>query len=746
MANDQLKEELELRKGINRAIADQIKLQSIQSGRVTEAAADDQRKRLLADIEQTDRATGHLNTRTAQYRQESTQYRGALRQEAQAGTDAFEGLRKMTEGLASGLFEARQRLMDFSAERRESVRAIAEIVGGSSRAFMFMANDATSAGEQIASSLAGTTEKVNDYVKTLGGLAGETGAFTDAQAKFIGGVNATDDAFLNAQGAMTEFYGLATGFRRGQDGQLVSDSFFKVQGVPLMDVMGGTIEAFRPFLDLLQDDNLRKPFTRDMLNPQDTEESLKELKRMDVAIKAFNLSNDQVTQFVRESYIRTGKANTDYFNEVVKAAEMGQNAFGYNAQLIIHDISRMSQNIDTFGFRTADEFAKIAAKAHDVHISVSELQGVMGKFDTFESAAQTVGQLNAALGTNFDAMELMHLKYEDPAMMLERLREGLMSTGKSFEDIPITYKRMITQQLSISHEALRGLMDGSVQSLEELTQAQQQQQDEMGKMDAGAQQKALDARVEMRVKMSSELISSAEDLSRQAERAAKQYANVGLELSETAERTNDAVSKFASNYLEKVAPAYERVAKGIRAVEAGVVMLGEATAEKALLTVGENASKIATAILDQVFATFEKEVMSQLSAMMVGPGGKESPELVRIRQGLQQARSAGDVTPARDLYVSPGGSTVVTANFGEMNEKTFSLDKRDELVAKPPPEPPPAPAPAPRAGLPAVTDAIRASLQGVGTSLRIELDVGQLTDLVLRDIMMNKPNVFGGIG
>jgi hypothetical protein len=81
-----------------------------------------------------------------------------------------------------------------------------------------------------------------------------------------------------------------------------------------------------------------------------------------------------------------------------------------------------------------------------------------------------------------------------------------------------------------------------------------------------------------------------------------------------------------------------------------------------------------------------------------------------------------------------------------MNEKSFSLDKRDELVAKPPAEPAPAPPPTPRASLPAVTDAVRASLQGVGTSLRIELDVGQLTDLVLRDIMLNKPNVFGGIG
>jgi len=270
----------------------------------------------------------------------------------------------------------------------------------------------------------------------------------------------------------------------------------------------------------------------------------------------------------------------------------------------------------------------------------------------------------------------------------------------------------------------------------------------MGKMDAGAQQKALDARVEMRVKMSSELISSAEDLSRQAERAAKQYANVGLELSETAERTNDAVSKFASNYLEKVAPAYERVAKGIRAVEAGVVMLGEATAEKALLTVGENASKIATAILDQVFATFEKEVMSQLSAMMVGPDGEEPPELVRIRQGLSKANPKKSV---QDAYISPGTDRAVfTTGFGQLDEQMYEIDPRDEVIIKPKRAPGAAPQSEPqqaqRSNLPAVSDTIRASLQGVGTSLRIELDVGQLTDLVLRDIMMNKPNVFGGIG
>jgi hypothetical protein len=99
------------------------------------------------------------------------------------------------------------------------------------------------------------------------------------------------------------------------------------------------------------------------------------------------------------------------------------------------------------------------------------------------------------------------------------------------------------------------------------------------------------------------------------------------------------------------------------------------------------------------------------------------------------------------LYVSPGCTTVVTAGFGALNQQSYSLDPRDALIARPEATaasaPPPTRASSP---LPAVSDTIRASLQSVGSSLRIELDVGQLTDLILRDIMMNKPNVFGGIG
>ena len=89
------------------------------------------------------------------------------------------------------------------------------------------------------------------------------------------------------------------------------------------------------------------------------------------------------------------------------------------------------------------------------------------------------------------------------------------------------------------------------------------------------------------------------------------------------------------------------------------------------------------------------------------------------------------------------GERMILSNYGGL--LATPVDNRDRITALPSDakEAPPA---STRPAIPALSDVVRASLQGVGTSLRIELDVGQLTDLVLRDIMMNKPNVFGGIG
>ena len=97
----------------------------------------------------------------------------------------------------------------------------------------------------------------------------------------------------------------------------------------------------------------------------------------------------------------------------MKSAEVASLAYGLSSEEIVADTITMMNNVQMFGFRTPDEFARISKAARDAHASVSELAGVMGKFDTFETAASAVGDLNATLGTNFDALELMTLKYTD---------------------------------------------------------------------------------------------------------------------------------------------------------------------------------------------------------------------------------------------------------------------------------------------------------------------------------------------
>jgi hypothetical protein len=651
---------------------------------------------------------------------------------------ATEFLQKSTAATIDTLISFRDELEGISEDRYDFVTSISEAIGGSSRFYALYAKDVSSFNEEIGSYQADNLARTRTYYNNLGALAKVGGQdLTEAQMQVIGSIGAGADAFQKGQFAARKFFGLSTGFLKEGD-QMIPDSFFRIQGVPIDVVFGSAEAAMRPLTELLADETLTKTFSERINDEKSARAVVDDTMRMSTAIKAFGITSAQTTELVRLNYINTGEASTDYFNSVVKAATYGEKAFGYSSQLIISDVIKMSNNFDTFGFRSAEDLAKISAAAHDAHLSISDLQNVMGKFNTFESAAGAVGQLNAALGTNFDALEMMTLKFEDPAQFIQRLRDGFMAAGKTFEDLPQTYRTMITQQLGITMEGLRGIMDGSARNLDDLTKRQEDASAlyESSGTTETERQIALDEIVKGRVKITGEMNRAAGDMIEQAQRAANRYENTTniyiQRTREISDSINDAASKIASETAPKFTEQIEKQVKAMSTILVGV--LSNAKLTKDAITGILQGVALAIAEADRLATDFEKNHPGFMKAFTLA--------------GEVPVATAGATDPGthvKDLYVSPGGSTVVTANFGEMNEKTFTLDKRDALVAKPPPEPVTAPATAQRNNLPAVSDAVRASLQSVGTSLRIELDVGQLTDLVLRDIMMNKPSVFGGI-
>lgn len=657
-------------------------------------------------------------------------------------SNSLSGVASVSGVAVDQLIKFREELQKISEGRYSFVSNIAADIGGSSRLYAAAIRDVSDFNSEMQyyqGNNAELVKNVNEYYTNMQELVGAGAArMTDAQKNFVGQIGIGNDAFASAQYAAREFYGLASGFVK-RDGKIVPDGFFRIQGVPIEDIFGSTEEAFKPLAEMLADETLSLSIAEKMSDKQGADEMVQDVMRMSTAIKAFGMTNGEMTEAVRMNYIMSGKAGTEYFNEMTKAAMLGEKAYGYSSQQIISDITKMSTNFEVFGYRAPEELAKISAAAKDAHVSIGDLQSVMGKFNTFESAAGAVGQLNAALGTNFDALELMTLKFEDPAMFIQRLRDGFMSAGKTFEDLPQTYRSMITQQLGITSEALRGLMDGSIRDIEELNSQQEganQIYEDSGKTEA-QRRTALDESIKSRVKVTEDMISSAGDMVAQADRAANRFANTSNFYIERTAQIGDMINGVSANVATKLIPQMNEV---IETAANSYTKLIRGSIEAA-------EDQLATAALQDLGKALDGMMQTVTDFQKNYPGIFTNVAVPEIKSGAVSRPAA-----AQDMYVSPGGATVVTANYGELNQKSFILDKRDELIARPPPEttapPPPASNTTPRAqtALPAVSDAIRASLQGVGSSLRIELDVGQLTDLVLRDIMMNKPNVFGGIG
>lgn len=663
--------------------------------------------------------------------------------------EAFSKFSKTLDAVADPVINASMRLNDLARERRAVVMSLSDELAGPSRLFTLLANNARTAGEQITSVGQDSVGKL----KQLSEIYGESASslyrtLTSQQADFIANAAKTDDVFVNAQAAMTSFYTSASGFKEGDGGKLVPDSFFRVQGVPIMDIMGGVEAAFEPFTAILKDESLSKPFAKDMLNPEKIEESKKEVVKIGVAMKGLGIDTTEVKELIRQNFIRTGEATTDLFNTVIKASETGQDAFGYNAAMIADDIVKMMNASDIFGFRTADDFAKISARAHDLHLSIQEVQSTMGKFNTFESAANSVSQLNAALGTNFDAMELMTARYEDPTQFIELLREGLLSTGKAFNELPLAYQNLLQQQLGLSGEALAAIMDGRIRSEEELAAAQKAVN---AAYDADEDaDDALLERQKMRVKVNQDMIESAGQLQDEAARAAKMFATAGIEIVESAQRTQEQLRKMSATYVTQTTDSYKEIVKAVTEGDKAITEAGLTTAQLFLeKNIADTVNRVTKTVIDD-YLKLLNDGIKQLDVFM------RKENLIDPKEKLESISDARETTkrirsqPVEDVVLKGNlsdGDRVVLAKYGELS--AYKLDSRDDVRASPPPQPvaPPPQTPTPVRTTPASTlpNTVQASLQGVGTSLRIELDIGQITDMVLRDIMMNKPAVFGGI-
>ena len=126
--------------------------------------------------------------------------------------------------------------------------------------------------------------------------------------------------------------------------------------------------------------------------------------------------------------------------------------FGVSAKTIGTNVSAMVEDVENFGNMSKKQLVATATYMAKLGLEAKDLQGVIGKFDDFESAAGSVSQLNQAFGIQLDTMEMMNA--ENPAERIDMMRDAFHDAGKSVEDMTRQEKALLAEQTGLSVSAM----------------------------------------------------------------------------------------------------------------------------------------------------------------------------------------------------------------------------------------------------------------------------------------------------
>jgi len=172
--------------------------------------------------------------------------------------------------------------------------------------------------------------------------------------------------------------------------------------------------------------------------------------------KGLGMSAEDTKYIVLEA-AKNGEHYFATMTRVKESADVASKEFGINRKRLSMGFFELRKDIVNFGHLTEPELMKVVGKATQLGVEVKELTAVFGKFDTFESAAQSAAMLQQTFGMNVDALKL--IKAEDPMDIVEMFRESMLMTGRSFDDLNRHEKSLMASHTGMSAEALKTIMN-----------------------------------------------------------------------------------------------------------------------------------------------------------------------------------------------------------------------------------------------------------------------------------------------
>lgn len=327
---------------------------------------------------------------------------------AENGDELLKNISKLQDQL-----EKQETILDVQKEMNKDMRQTTSLVQAAEKAAAKMAlsfqNPTMALGQ------------MNVGFQKLGGFL--TGKFIDGFASMITSFDEASKAF-ETQFAVGNEYKTMLGDIYGEQATL---------GVSMEELTKGMGDLITNFTD----------FT--MLLPAQQKQLARTATMMQ---EAHGVATEDFSKGIQHSTKMLGmgvNAAENFATEIVSTAE----ALGVAPAQLSAQFAQMGPQLAKFGTQGGKTFKELARISKITGMEMEKVLAITNKFDTFEGAAEQAGQLNAALGGNFvNAMDLMMAT--DPAERFNMIRDAILDTGLTFDDMSYYQKQFYTNALGLS--------------------------------------------------------------------------------------------------------------------------------------------------------------------------------------------------------------------------------------------------------------------------------------------------------
>jgi hypothetical protein len=200
-----------------------------------------------------------------------------------------------------------------------------------------------------------------------------------------------------------------------------------------------------------------------------------------IATKAMGIDIGEATSYIERSIDFTGQANTDMLREAMVVHKSTEQATGISSKIIATNTSQMMANVSRFGNMTQEEMAGVSAQLAQVGLDFQALNSVTGRFQNFETAAESAANLNAVLGMNLDAMEMTEMSFQDQGRQLQYWQNAMRESGVTTQYLRdnMAEAAVLADNSGFSIQQLMRLASGQMQDYDEILRMGQERRQQM---------------------------------------------------------------------------------------------------------------------------------------------------------------------------------------------------------------------------------------------------------------------------